>query len=89
MTVNNILFSVTDETGEANVLPSSRQQMVGQISITGTQTVTLQGRINSSHDWVDIESVTASTLFLFTNPGEVRAVTTSTSGGSSVTSVRY
>ena len=84
-----LLSSSTDETGDTFVLPLSRQQAVCQISITGTQTVTLQGRINSSHDWVTINSTSTTDLFFFTIPGQVRAVTSGTSTGSSVTTIAY
>jgi hypothetical protein len=88
-TTIDILTSSTDETGKTVRTSLSRQQAVGQISVAGTQTVTLQGRISSAHDWIDINSVTSSEIFLFTLPGELRVVTSGTSGGSSVTSVTF
>jgi len=84
-----LLAAAADVTGEAHYLSLSRLQKVGQISITGTQTVTLQGRIDSAHDWVTIKELSESGLFLFTCPPWLRAVTSGTSGGSSVTSVAW
>jgi hypothetical protein len=85
-----LLESSADETGNAFVLPLSRQQAVGQITITGTQTVSLQGRIDNDHDWGAIKEISATEPpFLFTLAPEIRVVTTATSGGSSVTSMVY
>lgn len=85
----DLLSTSTDETGDTFIVPVSRQQAVGQISITGTQTVTLQGRISADHDWVTINSTSTTDLFFFTVPGQIRAVSSGTSTGSSVTSIVY
>lgn len=89
MAKHTLLTSSTDETSSTFIPSKSRQQMVGQISITGTQTVTLNGRIGDAHNWVAIQAATADELFLFTNPGELQVVTTGTTGGSSITSVNF
>lgn len=84
-----LLSSSADETGGTFVFTSSKQQFIGQITVTGTQTVDLQGRVDENHDWVSINQVTASAVFYFSVPGQLRVVTSGTAGGSSVTSVTF
>jgi len=87
VTASGSVTFTTDETSKTVVTSLSRLQGVFQASITGTQTVTLQGRIDDTHDWVDILSTSTDEASLITLLPELRVVTSATSGGSSVNSV--
>ena len=73
--------------GAQDVLRSTMERTVERQIETGTQTVTLQGRVDDTHDWVDITQTSADDASLITVLPEMRVVTSATSGGSSVVTV--
>ena len=89
MSSRDLLVSTANETGATFDFTLSRQQRAFQASITGTQTVTLQGRIDSAHDFVDVLSVSVTTATLVSMLPQLRVVTTGTSGGSSVSTLAW
>ena len=89
MSSRDLLVSTTNETGATFNFTLSRQQRVFQASITGTQTVTLQGRIDSAHDFVDILTTATTVATLVSMLPQLRVVTTGTSGGSSVSTLAW
>jgi hypothetical protein len=89
MTIKNLLETSTDETGGGFTFSLSRQQRVFQTTITGTQTVTLQGRIDTNHSYVDIVAFTATGATLISMLPQIRVVTSGTSTGSSISTLAW
>jgi len=80
--VHKLLRAVTDNTESDSISPHGQDQNTGifQVTITGTATVKLQGRLYDGFAWHDITSITASdakTVALFPH---MRAVASSVSG---------
>jgi len=84
-----LLATDADVTGATFGFGVSRQQALLQVSITGTQTVTVEGRLSDDHDWFTILTTAVDTAVMCLIMPQMRAVTSGTSGGSSVTSVVF
>lgn len=79
-----VLLSAVSATGAGSTFsPNVNRQEVGyaQVTITGTATCAIEGRLNSSGGWITLYTFTSSGMAQVPRVGDVRANVTSYTSG--------